>query len=108
MTGTEQIRELNDALRTTFRDGRVLVTRGIRALPSEANAAILRAVQAFEAFTPDDDPYGEHDFGSLTVRGHAILWKIDYHDERTGLGSEDPADLRRTTRVLTVMLAGEY
>jgi hypothetical protein len=107
-TRAERIRALNDALRTTFRGGRVLVTQGVRALPLEQNAAVLRAVQAFDGFTPENDPHGEHDFGSLEVEGHKVCFKVDCYDERMELGSEDPADPARTTRVLTIMLAEEY
>jgi hypothetical protein len=105
---TEAIRTLNDALRTTFEGGRVLVTQGVRALPLEVNAAALSAVQAFDAFTPENDPYGEHDFGSFELQGARIMWKIDYYDPSLTGGSEDPADPEVTTRVLTIMLAEEY
>jgi hypothetical protein len=105
---TEAIRTLNDALRTTFEGGRVLVTQGVRALPLEVNAAALQAVQAFDAFTPENDPYGEHDFGSFELQGARIMWKIDYYDPSLTGGSEDPADPEVTTRVLTIMLAEEY
>jgi hypothetical protein len=105
---TERIRTLNDALRTTFRGGRVLVTQGVRSLPLEQNAAVLQAVQAFDTFTPDNDPHEEHDFGSLVLDGRKLYWKIDYYDERMESGSEDPADPERTTRVLTICLAEEY
>jgi hypothetical protein len=108
MSRTERIRALNDALRTTFRGGRVLVTQGIRALPLELNAAVLQAVQAFDAFTPDNDPHGEHDFGSFELEGHRIMWKVDYYNRALDGGSEDPADPKVTTRVLTIMLAEEY
>lgn len=102
------VRELNDVLHTTFKGGRVLATIGVRGLPEAVRRDVLRAVQEFVGFTPEDDPHGEHDFGALAVQGHAIFWKIDYYDERMEFGSEDSADLRRTTRVLTVMLAEEY
>jgi hypothetical protein len=105
---TEAIRTLNDALRTTFEGGRVLVTQGVRTLPLELNAAALQAVQAFDAFTPENDPYGEHDFGSFELQGARIMWKIDYYDPSLTGGSEDPADPEVTTRVLTIMLAEEY
>jgi Protein of unknown function (DUF3768) len=42
------------------------------------------------------------------VPGERIFWKIDYYDENLEHGSEDPSDLFKTTRVLTIMLAGEY
>jgi hypothetical protein len=40
------------------------------------------AVTHFDAFTPDNDPYGEHDFGLVRVNGHVVLFKIDAY----GLG----------------------
>ena len=59
-------------------------------------------------FDRDDDPYGEHDFGALTVAGVRLLWKVDYYDAAMTGGSPDPADPSVTTRVLTVMLAHEW
>jgi hypothetical protein len=104
----EAICTLNDALRTTFKGGRVLVTQGVRALPLEVSAAVLSAVQAFDAFTPENDPYGEHDFGSFELQGARVMWKIDYYNLSLDGGSENPADPEVTTRVLTIMLAEEY
>ena len=37
-----------------------------------------------------------------------IIWKIDYYDKEYEYASEDPADITKTNRVLTVMLADEY
>jgi Protein of unknown function (DUF3768) len=62
----------------------------------------------FGDFTPDNDPYGEHDFGCFELGACKFMWKIDYYDQRCEFGSEDPSDPRRTTRVLTLMLASEY
>jgi Protein of unknown function (DUF3768) len=63
----------------------------------------------FADFTADNDPYGEHDFGSFEVAGETFFWKIDYYDRKSmEYGSEDPADPTMTTRVLTIMFAGEY
>ena len=90
-------------------DGKVLVTRGIAALPPVTQIIILANVRAFDAFTPDNDPYGEHDFGSFTEPGAGkIFWKIDYYDKDYRFGSPDPANPAITRRVLTVMLAEEY
>jgi hypothetical protein len=36
------------------------------------------------------------------------LFKIDYYDASMEFGSEDPADLSKTTRVLTIMLAEDW
>lgn len=65
-------------------------------------------VATFTDFSADTDPHGEHDFGSFELAGRRFFWKIDYYDARMEFGSEDPADLSKTTRVLTIMLAEEY
>ena len=39
--------------------------------------AILDAVAAFDSFAADNDPYGEGDFGPLTVEGERLFFKID-------------------------------
>ena len=45
MNRPSRIRELNDAFRRTFSGGRVVVTRGIAALPAAEQATILHRVQ---------------------------------------------------------------
>jgi len=65
-------------------------------------------VRIFDDFSEDNDPHGEHDFGSFELANFTFFWKIDYYDERCEFGSEDPADLAKTTRVLTIMLSREY
>src|SRR6266480_1510430 len=99
----DRIRQLNDAFRRTFSGGRVLMTTGVAALPDMVKAAALQAVAAFGEFTEDNDPHGEHDFGSFELVNRKFFWKIDYYDERCEFGSEDPSDPKKTTRVLTVM-----
>jgi hypothetical protein len=107
-TKTERIRALNDALRTKGIGGRILLTTGIAALANKACQQVLSAVQAFDAFTPDNDPLGEHDFAVLIVAGERIMFKIDYYDRTMTYGSPDAADPQQTTRVLTIMLVSEY
>jgi hypothetical protein len=103
-----RIRELNDAFRKSFSGGKILMTAAVYELPDMVKAAALQKVAAFEAFTEDNDPHGEHDFGSFKLVGRTFFWKIDYYDERCQFGSEDPADPKKTTRVLTLMLAEDY
>ena len=105
---TETIRQLNDAFRASMTGGRVMMTAGVDALASDVKAMVIRRVATYSDFTPDNDPHGEHDFGSFEVAGHTFFWKIDYYDASMEFGAEDPADPAKTTRVLTIMLASEY
>ena len=105
---TERIRELNDALRCEGKGGERYLTLGVETLPKEAVALILWKVASFDNFSPDNDPYDEHDCSSVTVGGLRIIWKIDYYDNSMTSRSSDPSDPTVTKRVLTVMLASEY
>ena len=107
-TRTERIRALNDAFRTTFTGGRVMLTASVDALPSDVKAMAIRKVATFAAFDGDNDPHGEHDFGAFDLAGHKFFFKVDYYDRRLKFGSDDPADPEKTTRVLTIMLAEDY
>lgn len=107
-TAIERIRALNDELRTQGKGGDVVVTRGLAALGLGTVATVFAAVQAFADFEPDNDPYGEHDFGLLQVANLRVMFKIDYHDQQLQGHSPDPSDPRVTRRVLTIMLADEY
>ncbi len=103
-----RIRELNDTLGRSLTGGVLMMTRGVIALGLARQLRILEAIAAFDAFGPDNDPYGEHDFGALEVEGKRILFKIEYFDRALTGHSSDPADPSVTTRVLTIMLAEEY
>ena len=101
-----KIAALNDQARQTFQDCRVVVTRGIEALDNVPE--VLDQVRVFDQFTPSNDPYGEHDFGSFIYADITIFWKFDYFDLDMTMHSLDPSDPSITARVLTVMLADEY
>jgi Protein of unknown function (DUF3768) len=76
-----RIADLNDMLRTTFLTGKVVITEGISALSDQDRSRVVEAVQRFNTFTQDNDPYGEHDFGSIKLSGvGTVFWKIDYYD----------------------------
>jgi hypothetical protein len=94
---------LNDAFRRTFAGGKVMMTSGVDELPDCVKAEALVQVAALSEFTPDNDPHGEHDFGSFRLVGPKFFWKIDYFDRELRYGSENPADPELTTRVLTLM-----
>ena len=97
---------LNDLARVTLTDCRVVITQGIAAL--DDLDAIMAKVQAFNDFNERNDPYGEHDFGTIEHDAQTVFWKIDYYDLDLSMHSPDPADPTVTQRVLTVMLAEEY
>jgi hypothetical protein len=105
---SERIRQLNDDFRRTFAGGTVVVTLGVDALRPETKARVLLQVRTFDRFDRDNDPRGEHDFGSFQIGRERFFFKIDYYDLEMDGGSEDPADPAKTTRVLTVMKAEEY
>lgn len=105
---SSRIAQLNDAFRTTFLGGKVVITAGIQVLPEEIRQTVLAGVRSFSSFTKDNDPYGERDFGSFKCQGKLINWKIDYYDQDLAYMSENPADPNITNRVLTIMLAEEY
>jgi hypothetical protein len=108
-TKRERIVELNDLCRTAMGvAGRLVQTEGISALPASDQSAIREKVELFDAFTPENDPHGEHDFGAFEHNGERIFWKIDYYAQDLTHGSEDPSDPKQTVRVLTIMLASEY
>jgi hypothetical protein len=108
MIALSPIAHLNDLLRTTFMGGRVMMTAAVSALPEHTRANILTAVRNFANFNKDNDPHGEHDCALFDVDEHRCMFKIDYYDLSLEYGSEDPADPKVTTRVLTIMLASDY
>jgi hypothetical protein len=82
----------------------ITVTPGVQAL--EDLVGLIDEIRRFNEFTEGNDPYGEHDFGTVHWYGEKVFWKIDYYDQALKYG-EDPLSLD-CRRVLTVMLASEY
>lgn len=67
---------------------------------------LMKAIETYSDFDEDNDPYGEHDFGSLVWEGQKIFWKIDYYDQELKYWC-DPLD-PNCRRFMTIMLAEEY
>lgn len=108
-----RIAALNDAFRTgdPHVPGQRVLTAGVVELlkRTETHAdKVVRLVVDFNDFTEANDPQGEHDFGQFKFLGETWFWKIDAYDKDYQMGSEDPADLAITNRVLTIMLAEEW
>jgi Protein of unknown function (DUF3768) len=99
---TERIRELNDAFRSTFSGGKIMMTPPVHELPDcvKADALVKVATRVLTIRTVNTTVF--------ELVGRTSYWKIDYYDERYEFGSEDPADPEKTTRVLTLTLAAEY
>ncbi len=104
----EKVARLNDELRQYGQGGMVMVTRGIQALDKNLVERIVQSVREFDDFDSGNDPYGEHDFGCVTVDGEKCFWKIDYYDLDLKFHSPDKSNPDVTKRVLTIMLASEY
>jgi hypothetical protein len=100
----EKIAAINDSYRQNMPSD-VMLTRGVRnmvvGLPG-----LMKAIQQFNTFDEDNDPWREHDFGSLVWNGNKVFWKIDYYDQELKFG-QDPLS-PECRRVMTVMLASEY
>ena len=114
---TLAIAEQNDRFRRTWGadftvPGQIVLTRGVAGLPQAAIAIIMQRVQQFSDFTEDNDPYGDHTFGAFEFESagetYSIFWKIDLYDLAYNMGSDDPAKVDATRRVLTVLHASEY
>ncbi|MDH3726592.1 MAG: DUF3768 domain-containing protein [Myxococcales bacterium] len=110
MSPNDKIALLNDKARKGLLPGstKLLLTRMVTALPEDALAHLRGAVAQYDAFTEDNDPYGERDFGSIELEGERYFWKIDYYDRSLHFRAEDPSDTTETVRVLTLMHASEY
>lgn len=115
----DEIARLNDQLRehiTQPGNNRVMMTSGIADLIGEVTlfrnfrkrAELLRSIRGYDSFTPGNDPYGEHDFGTFTFEDTACMWKIDYYNADLTAGTDNPADPSVTVRVLTILRADEW
>ena len=48
----------------------------IDALPPTDQSAIREKVETFDAFTPDNDPHGERDFGAFEHNGQRFSGRL--------------------------------
>lgn len=104
----EKIRQLNDKLRKSFYGGRIVLTVSVQSMTDDDRNELMKQVQAFDNFTENNDPYGEHDFGAIDFKNDTYFWKIDYYDNDYNYFSADPSDPNVTNRVLTIMRGDEY
>lgn len=122
---TVRIARLNDLARRAMGVACTAVaTAGFRSLPDADQSQVRELIESFDAFTDDNDPHGERDFGCIyqlvcgrwtTERPRSqedererVFWKLDYYDRDMRFASENAADPAQTRRVLTIMLSDEY
>jgi hypothetical protein len=98
MDRRDKIVALNDQLRTTFKGGRVQMTRNVYDLDDRLRGRALCVLARYNRF----DPVSEHDYGVFIFAGFAFEWCIEYRGKDGVDHSPDPADPDRTMRVLTL------
>lgn len=122
---TARIARLNDLARSAMGVAcTVVATVGFRSLPEAEQSCVRELIETFDAFTEDNDPYGERDFGCIYQLGcgrwtterprlledeyERVFWKLDYYDRDLQFASDDAANPAITRRVLTITLSDEY
>ncbi|MCC0018758.1 MAG: DUF3768 domain-containing protein [Hoeflea sp.] len=104
--GSNRVQTINDQFRQTFLGGRVVMTASVAAMADNDRRTLLSRVRHFDEFTSENDPYGEHDFGSINLGECRYFWKIEYHDPTLTCGPSDASDMATTERALALMRAG--
>lgn len=66
---------------------------------------VVRQVATFSDFAADNDPHGEHNFGSFMLTGRKFFFKLDLYEDPEVKGADGRSV---TNRVLTIMLAEEW
>ncbi len=74
MEATSRISQLNDEFRRALLDPKrgsrgLYLTAAIARRPLQEQSEIIKRVVEFDDFTAENDPYGEHDFGSFEFAG---------------------------------------
>jgi len=80
----------------------LIQTQGVNMLSPEDQSRLREAVENFNDFTEDNDPYQNHDFGKIVQDEVDYFWKIDDY-------GPDYARHGATHRlILTILRADEY
>jgi hypothetical protein len=109
----QRIAQLNDQFRRGDPNisGIRVITAGLDNLLKQLDIPqeqLAQTVADFDDFTQSNDPHSEHDFGVFEFHQHKLFWKLDLYNQDYSMGSDNPSDLTKTRRVLTIMLADEY
>ena len=103
---SQNIRKKNDQLRQQIplvpMPHKFMMTSSVASLPEKQKFALFSKVANFNDFNEDNDPHGEHDFGTIFQDGEKYFWKIDYYDDDYQFHKEDG------NRVILLMHARDY
>jgi hypothetical protein len=106
MTTKNQIRDKNDFLRKSLPNlplpHKVVFAEGASGHHPVVLYEVIEKIRDFKDFTEEDDPYKEHDFGTVEAGGTEFFWKIDYTDEAYENFKTDGI------RIFTIMEASEW
>jgi len=112
MRTIQEIVQDNDLFRTTLLVSlrhRIVLTNTVACLRErdpKVFSEIIHMVSTFKDFNEDNDPYGEHDFGSFEVGGISYFWKIDYYAAGWEAGVDPKEEIPHL--LLTIMAADDY
>ncbi len=107
MRTSKDIADANDLFRMTMITGprhKVILTPGVSE--NKDREQIITCVRNFKDFEIANDPFGEHDFGTVLVNGESYYFKMDYYDKDMENGADPYKD--QYTIVLTIMRSDEY
>src|ERR1700733_13804028 len=103
MNERAKIIELNDQLRTTFKGGRVQMTRNVHDLDDRLRGRALSVMARYSTF----DDSSEHDWGVFIFAGYSFEWRIEYRSPDGAGVSSDPSDAEKTLRILPLYVADD-
>lgn len=106
-----RIAEQNDAFRHRREgggQGKWVWTQAVDAEGPDFLRACVQAVEVYQDFTEENDPFGTHEMGFMEVADKKVWWKIDLYDRSYEGGSPDPTSLAATRRVLTILFPSDY
>ena len=92
----------NDDLRRTCIGDQLRISPGVRQLRPAIVADALMQMRMFDEFTPQNDPYEHHDFGTFETAGHTFFFMIEQTLAESGTARD------RAKKVCKLMLSDEY
>ena len=83
---SSELAALNDRLRHSIPNltfpHLLVITDEVAALSEIKLALLLEKVRTFNSFTDDNNPYGENDFGAVSIEDEKFFFKFDYYYEQ--------------------------